>query len=225
MSESRSIRVWGAGLALWGVVFSLILPCSVPRAHAEKPDEARSYRDPAIAFEKNLGQFDPRVIFAGKGNGQTVFLTADEATFVMPMPVAKNEGEGPAEERSIYALKMKFAGANPKTETVFEGELQGKLGYFKGNDHSKWVPEVPRYSRVTSKGLYKGIDVTWYENDSGVMEYDFLIAPGADPDQVVLDFDGADRISVNASGDLEIETPGRTDVSEEAGCLPGIGGS
>jgi len=219
MRKNGVFCAFAFALAISGVVFPIVFPASIYGRCSRVPQARdRQVRKANIVFEENLGQFDPQVIFAGKGNRQTVFLTADEATFVLPIPETNTETDmqtrGPrdsreerAEERSVYALKMKFAGANSGPETVFEGELEGKLGYFKGNDPSKWVPEVPRYSRVTSRNAYKGIDITWYENDNGGMEYDLIVAPGADPGQVLLDFDGADLISVNASGDLEIETP------------------
>src|SRR5262249_2486600 len=55
-------------------------------------------------------------------------------------------------------------------------------------------------------GVYPGVDLVYYGGESG-LEYDFVIAPGADPARVRLAFDGADRVDVDASGDLRIATP------------------
>jgi len=39
------------------------------------------------------------------------------------------------------------------------------------------------------------------------LEYDFVLRPGADPAQIRIAFEGADRIVVDAQGNLELSTP------------------
>ena len=170
----------------------------------------------AVFFEENRGQFDPRVKFVAKGGGQTVFITADEAAFVFPMSSKdpemlttdlSNNGADPAMQPHMYALKMKFAGANGRSEMSATGELEGRSNYFKGNDPVKWATDVPRFTRVESKDVYDGIDMAWYGREDGRMEYDLIVSPGADTGQIRLEFDGADTVSVDSAGDLVIDTP------------------
>jgi hypothetical protein len=174
-----------------------------------------------IAFEENRGQYDPRVLFVGKGGGQTVFLTADEAAFVWPMPEQRSMAADESGSRSVmsreagdpqkvYALKMKLSGANLTSEFAGEGEIEGRLNYFKGSDPAKWATDVPRYASVTAEEVYEGIGLKWYGREDGRLEYDFIVAPGTDTTQIKLEFDGADSISIDPSGDLVIETPAGT---------------
>lgn len=60
------------------------------------------------------------------------------------------------------------------------------------------------------RGRYDGIDVVWYGTRSGELEYDFVLAPAADPGQIALRFAGARAVDVNADGNLRIRLDGRT---------------
>ena len=93
-------------------------------------------------------------------------------------------------------------GANPKAKVVGLDELPGKSNYFIGNDPKKWRTNVPSYARVKYEGVYPGVDLVYYGNQRQ-LEYDFVVAPGADPNQIKLSFAGADGMRVDAaSGDL-----------------------
>jgi uncharacterized delta-60 repeat protein len=57
-----------------------------------------------------------------------------------------------------------------------------------------------------SRDVYPGIDMVYYSRGSD-LEYDFQLAPGADPRRIKLRFDGADSLSIDPqSGDLLINT-------------------
>ena len=66
---------------------------------------------------------------------------------------------------------------------------------------------MPTYARVRYEDVYPGIDLDFYGNQHQ-LEYDFVIAPGASPDVIELDFDGADSIELNGEGDLVLHTSG-----------------
>jgi len=219
MKNKTFLRILSFAMATGGLILPVLFPASIyGQPLCLHPPAGRQVRKANIAFEENLGQFDPQVIFAGKGDGQTVYLTGDEATFVIPMPEKRHLMEDrraePTREKSVsreeYALKMKFMGASYRPQAFFEEELDGVLSYFKGNDPSKWVTGIARYGRVTEKELYRGIDITWYENNDGRMEFDLIVGPKGDPDQIDLEFKGADRISVDEKGNLLIETAAGT---------------
>ncbi|MGH9431204.1 MAG: SBBP repeat-containing protein, partial [Terriglobia bacterium] len=81
---------------------------------------------------------------------------------------------------------MKLVGANAKARVTGLAELPGKSNYFIGNDPKKWRTNVPNYARVRYQNVYPGIDLVYYGNQ-GQLEYDFVVAPGADPGAIVLD--------------------------------------
>ena len=80
-------------------------------------------------------------------------------------------------------------------------ELPGKSNYFIGNDQQKWRTNVPQFSKIICREVYPGIDLLYYGNQRN-LEHDFVIAPGADPGVIRLEFDGVDSLRLDGSGDL-----------------------
>src|SRR5450755_2440785 len=60
---------------------------------------------------------------------------------------------------------------------------------------------VPTYGKVKYEGIYPGIDLVYYGNQRQ-LEYDFIVAPGADPRRITFDVRGAKRIRHNGMGEL-----------------------
>lgn len=218
-----SLRVTALSLllGLLGSSLALRVP-AVKRADAAPSAGGGPSRGP-VRFEPNQGQHDGRVRFVGRGGGQTIFLSAGEATFVLPVPLGTPPGEAPGagpsqgpsgraglEGRRSYALKMRLLGADEGSTFAGEERLDGRLNYLKGNDPLRWATDVPLYGRVSYGEVYAGVGMTWYGAESGEVEYDFVVEPWADPSQIVLEFEGADRLATDAAGDLVIETAAGT---------------
>jgi len=79
-------------------------------------------------------------------------------------------------------------------------ELPGKSNYFIGNDPKKWRTNVPNYAKVKYANVYPGVDVVYYGNQ-GQLEYDFVVQPGADPRQIVLDVGAYHKIKFTIADD------------------------
>ena len=154
------------------------------------------------SFEENRGQHDPRVRFMTRGANFTLHLTGTEAVYVLPMP----HDSSPASKQRMYALRMSLVGANHDARIAGEGTLVRRVNYFKGSDANKWVTDVPTFERVRSSDVYLGVDLVWYGNDEGTLEYDFEVGPGRDPNVIEVDFSGASKIEIADSGDLWIHT-------------------
>jgi hypothetical protein len=105
------------------------------------------------------------------------------------------------ETRSPAVLRMTLVGSNPKAKVTGLDELPGKSNYFIGNDPKKWRTNVPQYAKVKYKDVYPGIDLVYYGNQRQ-LEYDFVVSPGADPRVIALSIDGADKMEIDAQGDL-----------------------
>ncbi len=106
-------------------------------------------------------------------------------------------------------IRMSFAGGRA-TALSGEAPLPGVTNYFIGNDPKRWRTNVPNFARVAQKSVYSGVDVVYYGSGSH-LEYDLVVAPGADPSAIRLRFDGADLVSmagdaaVIPAGDARIE--------------------
>ena len=99
------------------------------------------------------------------------------------------------------SLRMKLVGANRAATVAHADELAGKVNYFIGNDPTRWRTNIPTFGRVRYQDVYPGVDVVYYGNQRQ-LEYDFVVAPGRDARAVKLQFAGADKVEVDAGGDL-----------------------
>ncbi len=158
----------------------LILLLALPLRAVELP----------IVFEPNVGQTDPRVQFLSRTKGSTLFLTRTEAVLALRGKV----------------LRMGLEGAAPATPQGLE-PLPGVTHYYVGNDPAKWHTGVPQFGRVKLAGVYPGIDLVWYGRE-GNLEFDFVVAPGADPDKIRLNLKGAEQLKIAPSGDLVLHMTG-----------------
>jgi uncharacterized protein (TIGR03437 family) len=92
-------------------------------------------------------------------------------------------------------------GANPLARIEGVEELSGKSHYMVGADQTRWRTNIPNYSKVRYAQAWPGIDVVWYGNQRR-LEYDFVVAPGANPRAIKLSIDGAEKIRIDKNGDL-----------------------
>ena len=172
-------------------------------------------------FEENGGQAGGRVKFVSRGARHTLLLGAEGGTLALskgggeegpgPAPHGRAPGENANRRRapgpSYQLVNMRFVGANPRAEVAGEGELKGKVNYFVGRDSSKWRAGLRTFKGVRYRGLYPGVDLVFHGGGGGTqLEYDFVLAPGADPRDVRLRFEGADRVSLGKGGELLLHT-------------------
>ena len=117
---------------------------------------------------------------------------------------ARTLQSGMAAPKSGAVLRMKLRNANPAAKVTGVDELAGTSNYFIGNDPTKWRTNVPTYAKVKYQEIYSGIDLVYYGNQRQ-LEYDFIVAPGADPRRIAFDVRGAKRIRQDAHGDLVLK--------------------
>jgi len=173
----------------------------------------RNFAKMPAAFERNRGQADSHVQFLVHQPHSTLFLTPTEAVFALDRP---QDGSLSAADRSkrsksvpTSVLRMQLIGANEKAEASGEKAQKAGVNYFIGNDPSRWQTEVSTYERARYSSVYHGVDVVYYGNREH-LEYDFVVAPHARPDQIALRFAGADRVHIDSAGDLKVSLPGQT---------------
>lgn len=155
---------------------------------AEDFDISAAWGKLPLVFEANQGQADPSVDFLSRGAGYTLLLGPTEAVLAL---------RGEVETR----LRMTLAGSNVTHLVSGVEPLPGVMNSFIGRDPERWRTGIPTYARVEYRDVYPGIDLVYYGNHRQ-MEYDFIVAPGADPGVIALAFDGSGDPIVDASGDL-----------------------
>lgn len=171
------------------LLLTAICTLSSPMRAADRPPAGDPIA-PALHFEPNLGQTGPSVRFLARAPGYTLFLRDHEAV----ISLAEQE-----------VIRMSWSAAGDERTVRGLDRTAGRSHYLRGADREGWQTDVPHYGRVSVDQIHPGIDLVFYGNP-GLLEYDFVVAPGADPDRIELGFDGATAIERDPSGDLLLST-------------------
>jgi hypothetical protein len=148
-----------------------------------------------LGFEPNRGQAGPDVRFLAWHPGFVAELRSTGAVVSWR----------PAREAGAARLGIRFAGGRTPRSVAGLDELAARSHYFTGSDPKRWLAGIPQYARVGYSGVYPGVDVL-FQGRPGALRYDFVVAPGADPGAIALEFDGARDVRVDAAGDLVLAT-------------------
>jgi hypothetical protein len=166
------------------------------------PSAAAAYGQLPLTFEINEGQAAPQDNFLCHGSGYSLALTPTRAVLGLDNHAATN------------VLSLQLVGANPSAQPVGQDLLITRSNYFIGNDPSKWLTNVPSFGQVEYQNVYPGVNLVYYGNQ-GQLEYDFVLAPGADAGAIRLSVQGTQSVHLDAQGDLVLHTAGG-DVVEHA---------
>ena len=196
-------------------LFTFLVWFALPATAATDVRVSESYGKLPLHFEANRGQTDKDVRFLSRGPGYNLYLTANEAVLVLSRPNAdaKRDARNAPErldakaQTKPVALRISLVGAAHKAQVTGLDELPGKANYFIGKDPAKWRTNVPTYAKVRYENVYPGIDLVYYGNQRQ-LEYDFVVAPGADPKKIVLGFKGANKLEIDAQGELVLRAAG-----------------
>jgi hypothetical protein len=156
-----------------------------------------------LTFEPNLGQTDARVQFLSRGSGYSLFLTSNEAVFNLERQTSASHAPASKPNAgSVDTLRMKLLGANTNAVVGGVDPQPGVVSYLVGNDPKKWHSGVATFGKVNYSQIYSGVDLVFYGNQRQ-LEYDFVVAPGADPSQIAWQIDGANA-SIDKDGNLAL---------------------
>jgi autotransporter-associated beta strand protein len=174
----------------------------------------QTYGQLPLRFEVNQGQTDPQVNYLAHGSGYTLFLTPAGAVLrlLQPAPPDAAAPDG-SQVRAGDVLDMALVGSNPAAAAGLD-QLPGTSNYLIGNDPRRWQTGVANYGRVEYQDVYPGVNLVYYGNQQQ-LEYDFTVAPGADPGAIRLAFRGADGVTLDGQGELVLHTTAG-DVVEHA---------
>jgi hypothetical protein len=158
-----------------------------------------SYGQIPLSFEINKGQAALQVNFLSRGTGYGLFLAAGEAVLSL------SKGTATAAPGDVVAMRL--AGANADAVVTGLDPLAGTSNYLIGNDTSRWLTDIANYGQVEYQSVYPDVNLVYYGNQRN-LEYDFQLAPGADPGVIQLAFTGVQTLSMDAQGNLLLETSG-----------------
>ena len=198
------------------LVFLTAVACSQAQSrpvHPSFPSNGGFGRLP-LTFEMNQGQAASQVKFVSRGPGYRAYLTADGMLLALRAGANTSGDKVSAIATRKAAIRLQLVGAAKNPNVVGENLQPGRVNYFLGNNPAKWHRNVPTYGQVRYRNVYPGIDLVYYGNQQQ-LEYDFSVAPHADPNQIEFEITGAAATRVVADGSLALHTA-TGDVSFQA---------
>jgi hypothetical protein len=196
---------------------------------AAKPSRAKqdsqwreAYGNLPLSFEENMGQTARDVRYVAHGGRYELFLTSQEAVVALrpaghfdfsprhrfaTLRALRESRRNARPAGQMTVLRLQLEGGNPQPQITGTDLLPGKVNYFIGNDPKKWHTDVPTYAKVRYVGVYPGVDLMFYGNELR-LEYDFIVAPGANPAAIALKVNGASKMRLNSRGDVVVRVPG-----------------
>jgi beta-propeller repeat-containing protein len=196
MRATRLARAWSGVLCCFWLSFCLfpsrtlavsptgsLRETGIPRPPVPPPSV---FHNLPLQFEENAGQADKETRFLARGVGYTLLLQRDGLRLAL---------------RHVRPISMRWAGAN--TGTISGREPTPTVtNYYLGSNPAGWHLNVRSYRSVVCSEVYKGIDLL-YHGSGQQLEYDFVVAPQADPAQIRMRFEGLQPILIGE--DLALE--------------------
>ena len=178
-----------------------LYPAAKPEYVVVTAPSVDSIKNPLL-FEANQGQLDPQTRFLLRTPRYHLRLTGKSALITLKTVRPSSAGIG---EMLADNIKMSFNTSNTPELIAGEGLSGSSTNYYKGTDPDGWHTHVENYGRVRYQALYAGVDLVFYSNQTQ-LEYDFIVAPYANPSDIKYSFEGMSELGLNADGELEIET-------------------
>ena len=191
-------------LFLWGICLGIL-----SSGYCHKRDSLSLKQ---LCFIANHGQWEEQVLYKAKLNGAVLFAEADRLTLLMPNQdqLARfHEAKMDAQLShngliDVCAYQMVFKGCRPSVSVTGLDKLNSHHNYFLGNQSQRWVSRVPLFHELSYDNLYDGINLH-LSQQGNKLKYEFIIAEGANPQQIAIEYVGANNLSLN-NGNLLVKT-------------------
>jgi hypothetical protein len=175
-----------------------------------------------LYFVENRGQLDSRVAYYVQGRDKLLYFTSQGLTFALAgrekparaseefwqkaslRPASFAEPEPPGLQAG-WVLKLDFVGAKPDARPIGQDQTPAVISHFKGSQ-SQWQAGLKTYATLVYPDLWPGVDLV-YSGTVNRLKYQFVVKPGADPNQIKLAYRGASAVRLNEAGQLELSTP------------------
>jgi hypothetical protein len=146
----------------------------------------------SLVLERNQGQAPTEIEYLARGRGYTAYLVPGSMQLV---PDISAGGAG-------SEIGLRFLGSDTKSHGQGRDPLATRINYLRGRDRSGWRTDINTYARVEYQSIYPGVDLR-YHASGGNLEFDFVVAPGANPNSIVMECAGARKPMLGVADELE----------------------
>ncbi len=173
----------------------------------------------SLCFIENSGQLDKQVAYYVQGRDKMLYFTPQGITFALAnMTLSQSPTKVPAR----WIVKLEFLGANPQVKIVGKQQTATVFSYFVGSPE-QWKGELTAYQSIVYEDLWPGIDLV-YSGSGDQLKYEFVVQPGANPEQIRLAYRGVSALLLRTLGGLEVRTPISTWADDKPASYQGVNG-
>ncbi|WP_210514652.1 DUF7948 domain-containing protein [Hymenobacter terricola] len=168
-----------------------------------------------VEFVENKGQWDARAHYAAHvAAGARLFVEPTGLTYALtaglPDHAPHPRGEArpaPGGQLASHALRVEFVNPGKALALLAEDATPTRQHYLRGSDPARWATDARAFRQLRYQQLWPGTDLVLKENAAHELEYDLLLAPGANPHRPRLRYAGADALRLDpATGNLLVQT-------------------
>jgi len=195
-----------SNMLIWALLVTIAATVALNAQNAPSHSAVVGYGKLPLTFESNRGQAAPQVNFISRGPGYRACLTSNGMVLSLRAGQvnASSTNHKPSNVKRA-SIQFQLIGSAPNPQVVGENQQPGVVNYFIGNNPNRWHRNVPTYGQIRYKNVYPGIDLIYYGSHQQ-LEYDFAVAPKADPRQIKFTITGASNIHVASDGALVLGT-------------------
>jgi len=167
-----------------------------------------------VVFIENIGQWDEGIGFLAQTSFGHVAFSNEGIYYDLIERIDGKDAMAPGSDHSDRTMrrnvmKISFLDSNDVNPEGTE-RVETLYNFFIGNDPSRWASGARGFRSVIYQDVWDGINIQYYQKD-GSLKYDIIVNPGADPEGIVFDVEGAESLSTRSS-ELIISTKGSFDI-------------
>ncbi len=149
-----------------------------------------------FSFIENGGQWDPDTRYLAQARGMTIHVRDESVVLQLRRPASDGLLAG------RLGIELVFEGTAGASWIEPGASRGGTHSYFRDGCEAR---AVGSYADLVYRDMYDGVDVRLRECQ-GSLEYDLLLAPGSDLEQVVVRCDGTLGYEIGGDGSLSLLT-------------------
>lgn len=181
-------------------------------------------------FVENKGQIidqhsntNKDVFYFLKGSGFNVQLKQNGISYEVVKKVSKPNTETvsslnrPLKSKKIqnelkffvHRVDINFLGSNPNAEISEHEPLSCFLNYYTSKTSEEGTSNIKIYKKIIYKDIYPNIDIEFIVTDpsiGGKFKYNFIVNPGGNINNIKLQIEGANSLSLSTKGHIIMKT-------------------
>jgi hypothetical protein len=99
---------------------------------------------------------------------------------------------------------MDFVNHSPDMTIETQDKHPDVFNYFNGNSNSQ--TGINNYQEVWYRNVYNNVDVRYYPSETGTLEYDIVCKPGFNKNEISIQLQGINKVTVAKDGHLVFKT-------------------